>query len=146
MATIKKVRVEAKSLEGFEIETTARQFKATIDQPISGGGKDAGPNPLEYLFMSLAGCIVTIGKIIAKQERLPVQDINVVVEGALDADVLMGKSNNGTRAGFNGVTVTTTINGDLTQEEKERLLERIDARCPISDNIHQMTPISFVVH
>jgi uncharacterized OsmC-like protein len=58
----------------------------------------------------------------------------------------MGKSNNGTRAGFNGVTVTTTINGDLTQEEKERLLERIDARCPISDNIHQMTPISFVVH
>ena len=46
MATIKNVRVDAKSLEGFEIETTARQFKATIDQPVSGGGKDAGPNPM----------------------------------------------------------------------------------------------------
>jgi uncharacterized OsmC-like protein len=144
MATIKNVRVDAKSLEGFEIETTARQFKATIDQPVAGGGKDAGPNPLEYLFMSLAGCIVTIGKIIAKQENLPVRDIHVVVEGDLDADVLMGKSNNGTRAGFHGVTVTTTIDADMTQEEKEKFLERIDARCPISDNLHQMTPISFI--
>lgn len=145
MATIKNVRVDARSLEGFKIETTARQFTAVIDQPKAGGGNDAGPNPLEYLFMSLAGCIITVGKIIVKQEKLPVRDINVVVEGDLDADVLMGKSNNGSRAGFSGVTVTTTIDGDLSQEEKENLLKRIDARCPISDNLHRMTPVRLVV-
>ena len=145
MATLKKVHVEAKSLNGFEIETTARQFKATIDQPKAGGGNDAGPNPLEYMFMSLAGCIITIGKIIAKQEHLPVRDINVSIDGDLDADVLMGKSNNGQRAGFNGVTVTTTIDADMTKEEKEAFLARIDARCPISDNVHNLTPVQLVV-
>ncbi len=144
MATIKNVRVDAKGLEGFEIETTARQFQLTIDQPPSGGGKDAGPNPLEYLFMSLAGCIVTIGKIIAKQEQLPVRGISVVVEGDVDIDVLMGKSHDGTRAGFQSVTVTTTIDADMTQEEKEKLVERIDSRCPISDNIFHTTPLHFV--
>ncbi len=146
MATIKNVHVEAKSLEGFEIETTARQFKAIIDQPKISGGNDAGPNPLEYMFMSLAGCIITVGKIIAKQEHLPVRNIQVIIEGDLDADVLMGKSNNGHRAGFNGVTVNTMIDADMSQAEKEAFLQKIDARCPISDNLHNLTPVKLMVN
>ena len=90
--TIKTVSVDAIQLDGFRIETKSRQHIALVDQPIAGGGTDSGPTPLEYLFVSLAGCIVTIGHIIAKQRRLPVRGIKVHGKGELDTDILMGKS------------------------------------------------------
>lgn len=141
---IKTVSVDAALIEGFKIETRSRQHISIVDQPTDGGGTDVGPTPLEYLFVSLAGCIVTIGQIIAKQRRLPVRNIEVHVEGELDTDVLMGKTQD-VRAGFQGIRVITKIDADMSQEEKEAFLRDIDARCPISDNIHGLTPIEFVV-
>ncbi len=140
----KIVSVDAIQLEGFKIETKSRQHIAIVDQPVAGGGTDAGPTPLEYLFISLAGCIVTIGHIVAKQRRLPVRKIEVHVEGELDTDVLMGKSTD-VRAGFTGIKIHTKIDADMSQEEKEAFLRDVDARCPISDNIHNFTPIEFTV-
>lgn len=144
MTTLKKVSIEAKQIDGFKIETRTGTHVALVDQPKSGGGTDAGPSPLDYLFVSLAGCIATIGHIIAKQRNLPVRGIQVNVEGELDLDILMGKRRDA-RAGFEGIRVITTIDADMTQAEKEQYLREIDERCPISDNIHKMTPMEFVV-
>ena len=141
---IKTVSVDAVQVDGFKIETKSRQHVAIVDQPLTGGGTDAGPTPLEYLFVSLAGCIVTIGHIVAKQRHLPIRKIEVHVEGELDTDVLMGKHHD-TRAGFSGIRVHTKIDGDMSQAEKEQFLRDVDARCPISDNVHNLTPIEFVV-
>ena len=140
----KLVSVDAVQIDGFKIETKSRQHIAIVDQPQAGGGTDAGPTPLEYLFISLAGCIVTIGNIVAKQRRLPVRQIECHVEGELDTDVLMGKSTD-VRAGFTGIRVHTKIDADMSQEEKEAFIHDVDARCPISDNIQNLTPIEFVV-
>jgi uncharacterized OsmC-like protein len=144
MATLKHVTVNARQMNGFTIEAQARNFKVIIDQPEAGGGQNCGPNPLEYLFFSLASCIITIGHLIAKQRHLPVRNIQVRIEGDLDADVLMGKSTT-QRAGFTGIRVITTFDADMTLAEKEQLLRDIDARCPISDNIHNLTPVELVV-
>ncbi len=141
---LKSVSIDAVQVEGFKIETRSRQHVSIVDQPVAGGGTDAGPTPLEYLFISLAGCIITIGHIVAKQRRLPVRNIAVHVEGELDTDVLMGKRQD-VRAGFTGIRVRVNIDADMTQEEKEAFLREVDARCPISDNIHNLTPIEFVV-
>lgn len=143
MAT-KLVSVRAIQVDNFMIETKSRQHISIVDQPPAGGGTDAGPTPLEYLFISLAGCMVTIGNIVAKQRRLPIRKIEANVEGELDTDVLMGKSTD-VRAGFSGVRVQIKIDGDMSKEEKEAFVRDVDARCPISDNIHNVTPIEFAV-
>jgi uncharacterized OsmC-like protein len=140
----KTVSINAKLLEGFKIEVKSRQFISIVDQPPAGGGTDAGPTPLDYLFVSLAGCVATIGRIIAKQKRLPVRGIEVQVEGDIDTDVLMGKRDD-VRAGFSRIRVTTSIDADMTREEKEQFVREIDARCPISDNILNTSSIEFVV-
>jgi len=140
----KNVSVDAVLVEGFKIEVRSRQHVSIVDQPPAGGGTDAGPTPLEYLFVSLAGCFGTIGQIIAKQRRLHVRGIAVHVDGDLDVDVLMGKRDD-IRAGFSTVRVTVKIDADMTREEKEQFVHEIDARCPISDNIINLTPVEFVV-
>jgi len=141
---IKTVCIDAVQIDGFKIETRSRQHVSMVDQPVAGGGKDSGPTPLEYLFISLAGCIVTIGHIVAKQRHLAVRKIEVQVEGELDTDVLMGKSLP-VRAGFSGLRVHTLIDADMSQEEKEQFLKEVDERCPISDNIHNLTPVQYIV-
>jgi len=87
---------------------------------------------------------VTIGHIVAKQRQLPVRSISARVEGELDTDVLMGKRSD-VRAGFSDIRIHVKIDADMTQVEKEAFLKEVDARCPISDNIHGTTPLNFVV-
>lgn len=141
---MKTVSVSAMQVEGFKVETKSRSHVAFVDQPVEGGGTDSGPTPLEYLFISLAGCFVTVGLIIAKQNRLPLRKIEVTVDGDLDTDVLMGKST-AVRAGFSAIRVHAKIDADMTKAEKEQLLRDIDARCPISDNILNLSSIEFMV-
>lgn len=141
---IKNVSVDAIQVDNFKIETRSRQHIAIVDQPPAGGGTDAGPTPLEYLFISLGGCIVTIGNIIAKQRRLPVRKIEAHVEGELDTDVLMGKST-AVRPGFSSIKIQVKVDADMTKEEKEAFIHDVDARCPISDNVLNGTPIEFEV-
>ena len=81
MATIKQVQVEAHMGELFKIESKIHDHTLYVDQPKTGGGEDAGPTPLEYMFLSLAGCIATIGRIVAKQKRITLRAMDVKVEG-----------------------------------------------------------------
>lgn len=141
---IKTVSINATQLDGYKMEARVGQHIAIVDQPVTGGGTDSGPSPLDYLFISLAGCIVTIGHIIARQRRILVKKIEVRVEGDIDTDVLMGK-NSDSRAGFSAIRVFTNIDADMSLEEKKSFLHEIDLRCPISDNINNLTPIEFLV-
>ncbi|OJX47929.1 MAG: hypothetical protein BGO78_05275 [Chloroflexi bacterium 44-23] len=141
---IKNVSVETSLVEGFKIESRMRQHVVYTDQPIESGGTDSGPTPLEYLFVSLAGCIVTLGRIIATQRNLPVHKIEVHVEGDVETDVLMG-INKEARPGFSSIRVHVKFDADMSQKEKENLVHEIDSRCPISDNLLNLTPVEFLV-
>lgn len=115
-----------------------------MDQPQAGGGQDAGPTPLEYLFLSLASCVATIARIVANQRRIPLRSMEVRVSGELDVETLLGKSQ-ANRAGFTGLKVIAKIDADLTPEEKVRFVEEVDRRCPVSENLKSLTPITFEV-
>lgn len=144
MATIKQVQVEAHLGERFKIESRIHDHVVYVDQPKAGGGEDAGPTPLEYMFLSLAACIATLGRIVAKQKRINLRGMDVKVEGELDVEALMGR-NPQARSGFTGIKVTAKIDADLSQGEKEQFLHEVDLRCPVSDNLKNLTPLSFAV-
>lgn len=144
MATIKQVQVEAHLGDRFKIESRIGNHTLVVDQPKTGGGEDAGPTPLEYFFLSLAGCIGTIARIAAKQKRINLRSMDVKVAGELNVEGLMGR-NPGQPSGFGGITVTVKMDADMTKEEKEAFLHEVDLRCPVSDNIHNATPIRLVV-
>lgn len=144
MASIKHVAVEAHLGERFKIESKIGNHTVIVDQPKTGGGEDAGPTPLEYFFLSLAGCIATIARIAAKQKRIALRAMDVTVEGALDVDGLLGR-NPDAQSGFSGITVKVKMDADMSKEEKEAFLHEVDRRCPVSDNIHKATRVTLVV-
>ncbi len=142
--SLKTVSVEASQIHGFRVETRARHHIVRVDQPAEMGGSDAGPTPLELLLISLASCLLTVGKIVAHQRNLPVRNLSAWVEGDIDPDGFLGK-NPAVRIGASQIRVHLRIDGDLTQAEKEALAREIEARCPISDNIGHATPIELVL-
>lgn len=144
MATIKTVKVSANLVDNFKIESQIRQHHIIVDQPPQGGGQDEGPAPVEFLFLSLAACVVTVGQIMAKQKRIPLRNIEARVEGDADIEIFMGKSQEN-RAGFLGIKVFTKIDADMSLEEKKAFLEELDRRCPVSDNLHYTTPVTLEI-
>ncbi|HNE00025.1 MAG TPA: OsmC family protein [Plasticicumulans sp.] len=138
---MKKIQVQAKLGPAFAIEVAAGDPQLYIDQPKAGGGTDTGPSPLEYLFAALAGCVGSIGRIVANQQRLPVRGMDIRVEGELDPAVLLGRST-GTRAGFQQIVVTVDVDADLSEEQKRAFLQEVDRRCPVSENLLNATPVA----
>ncbi len=144
MATMKKVQVEARMGTGFTMESKIHNHTVYIDQPRSAGGEDKGPTPLEMLLLSLAGCFGAIARIMANQRRINLRGMDISVEGELDVEVLLGKTQD-KRSGFGQLKVVARIDADMTREEKEKFLHEVERRCPVSDNIMQTTPISIEV-
>ncbi|MEA3326559.1 MAG: OsmC family protein [Chloroflexota bacterium] len=129
---------------GYRTDVQAGKHLIIIDQPEKGGGKDKGPDPLTVFLSALGGCLGTISAIIAKQERIKLNGLEIEVEGDIDKAFLMGKTEEG-RAGFTEIRVNVNIDADMTDEEKQAFIERVDARCPISDNMGQNTKLAFTV-
>lgn len=136
---ISQVKVTSKIERSFKVEVDA-SHSFIIDQPVAGGGKNQGPNPLEVFLASLSSCICTIGRIVANQKRIKLRSIEAEVEGDIDKDFLIGLTDEG-RAGFTEIRSKVKIDADLTEEEKLELLNEINRRCPIGENIMMTTPM-----
>jgi len=139
MASMKTVKVTARGPDNWLITTQAGKHTALVDQPESLGGNDQGPSPLDYVFVALAGCFITVGKIIAGQKRINLRGMEVEISGDINLDVLRGKDDT-QRAGFQKIIVNLKVDADLSDEEKRQFAEEIDLRCPVSDNLIRTTP------
>jgi len=141
MASMKTVKVQATGPDGWVVKTTAGKHEAYVDQPAGMGGTDTAPTPLDYTFVALGSCLVTIAKIVAGQRKVDLRGVEVEVSGDLNLEVLRGQSKE-ERAGFQSITAEVKIDADLTDEEKEDFLEEVDRRCPVSDNLMKTTPVN----
>ncbi len=137
---VKTVKVESVLDAKFKLESTVHGHKVIVDQPVALGGTDAGLTPLDYLLVSLAGCIGTIGRIVAMQKRITLRGMKITVEGDINTDGLLGKPTDDP-VGFKEFRILVDVDTDLTAEEKEAFVHEVDARCPVSFNLLNNTPV-----
>ena len=140
----KVVSVSTKISDSFQIDVNTGKFNFKIDQP-EPVGLDSAPTPLQYFLSALGGCICTVGKTIAKQQKIDLKGIEVNIDGDFDSDVLLGKSTTG-RAGFTKITVNVKIDADLSTEQKEKFIHDVEKRCPVSDNLSHGTEIELIIN
>lgn len=136
---MKTVKVESKLDSKFKIKSTVSGHPVIVDQPVNQGGTGEGPTPLEYLFVALAGCVGSIGRIIAMQKQIALNGMTISVEGELDTDGLLGK---GAAIGFSEIRVAVDVDADMTAEEKAAFVHEVDERCPVSWNLLNVSNVS----
>jgi len=136
--------IEAESRTETHTAVEARDFSFSVDEPQNLGGTNAGPNPVEYLLGSLAGCLNVVGHAVADEMDIEVRNIEIAIEGDLDPRKFMGAVEE-PRAGYQTVDVSMDLETEADDAAIEEWLATVEERCPVSDNIGNATPLSFSV-
>ncbi|MEO1106314.1 MAG: bifunctional alpha/beta hydrolase/OsmC family protein [Pseudomonadota bacterium] len=122
------IRVTEADPDGFlqDIQAGPRHH-AVADEPVSYGGTDRGMSPYGFVSSGLGACTSMTIRMYARRKRWPLTGVSVDVchdkVHAQDA----GLANEGKVDQFNR---KIRLQGPLTQEQKERLLEIAD-KCPV---------------
>ncbi|MGB0466104.1 MAG: OsmC family protein [Pontibacterium sp.] len=140
MAGLKTISVTANLGTGTTVTADIRDHKVAIDQPIAAGGKNEGPSPLEYFLFSLAGCIGSIARIAAMQQRIELRGMEIKVDASYNPAGLLGKPTED-RIGFQVITVDASIDADLDEAAKQVFLDAVCDRCPLHENIKLETRV-----
>ncbi len=98
--------------------------------PKNAGGADLGPAPPELILAAYAGCVGSIGRIIAFQEKITLRGMTFEVEADYDPDRLLGRETTA-RSGFQEMRLKVKIDADLDDEAKQAFLDKIEERCPV---------------
>lgn len=110
--------------EPYAVTAQARQHTMRCDEPGELGGADTGPSPYELLLSALGSCKIITAKMYADRKGWPLTAARVE---------LTHDRPNG-RTGPERITARFVFEGDLTDEQRTRLLE-IAEKCPVQKTI-----------
>lgn len=91
------------------------------DEPLEAGGGNQGPTPRRLLLSSLGACTAMTVRMYAARHNWPLTGVEVALEF---------NPQGAPAGGGNDIRRRITLSGDLTSEQKERLLE-VAHKCPI---------------
>jgi len=139
-----KFKANAKNENETKMVVEARGFKMIIDEPENLGGTNGGANPVEYLLAALAGCLNVVGNIVAKEMGFQLNGLEMAMEGDLDPAKFLGKQTE-ERAGYKEIRVTLTPDANADEETLKKWVKAVEERCPVSDNISNVTPLKITL-
>ena len=82
-----------------------------------------------------------MGHIIAKEMGFTIRSLKIDAAGPLNPAKLLGQPTDD-RAGYKNIEVTLNVDADVDQAKLDRWLATIESRCPVSDNLMNLTPVS----
>ncbi|GAQ24420.1 MULTISPECIES: OsmC family protein [Tepidanaerobacter] len=131
---VNTVKAKADWKSGTLVECAARNFKVTVDEPISDGGTDTAMNPVELLLCALGGCMSIVASSFAPKFNVDLKGFSVELEGDIDPDGFTGKNPN-VRKGFSEIRYKMHIVSDSPKENIDRLYKFIETHCPVKDTL-----------
>ena len=139
-----KFKINAHSESPARTNVKARNFEIIVDEPKELGGTDQAANPVEYVLAAFAGCLNVMGHLVAQEMKFELRGLEINIEGELNPAKLFGKSDKD-RAGYKQITVCLKPDCDADKDTLDKWLHEVETRCPVSDNIQNVTPVKVEV-
>lgn len=149
-----RFRVRNKWIDGGHNHTTIKDFYGALsDHPhekpfeLEAGepevllGRDEGPNPVEYLLTGLAGCLTSSLVYHAAAKGIEVRGVESRLEGDLDLRGFLGLSKD-VPVGYEEIRVYFTIDADISQQEKEELIQMAQKYSPVFNSVTNPTRVT----
>ncbi|MGF1587514.1 MAG: OsmC family protein [Bacteroidales bacterium] len=137
-------KIKAHSASAAKTIVKARNFEIIVDEPESLGGTDVAPNPVEYVLAAFAGCLNVMGHLVAGEMGFGLRSLKIDIEGSLNPAKLFGKSEED-RAGYKEIVIKLTPDCDAGDDTLSKWLHAVETRCPVSDNLQNITPVKVKV-
>ncbi|MFC4278770.1 OsmC family protein [Achromobacter aloeverae] len=111
------IRIRQNALQGLQFTATASSHDLPIDMPPPEGD---GPDPHDLFDTSLGACKALTVTLYARRKGIPLMSIDVDVQ----------RDDSEERKGVYRLKTVLTLNGDLTEEQRQELLN-VAGRCPV---------------
>jgi putative redox protein len=120
--------------DGYRTEVTAGRHTLVADEPEDVGGTDAGPSPYDLLLSALGTCTGMTLRMYADRKEWPLEEaiVRLSHEKIHAKDCEHCDSQEGR---VDHIDREIEVTGDLTPEQRERLLE-IANKCPVHRTLH----------
>ena len=115
---------------GFECESQIREHTLQMDEPEELGGTDEAPNMVENVLAAYGSCLTVGYSLNASVRGIPINDLRVEVEGALDLAGFFGIDDE-VPAGFSKIEATVYLDAEADEEELQALHEQVLATSPV---------------
>lgn len=104
-------------------------------------GEDKGPNPVEYLLTGLSGCLTSSLIYHAAAKGIKIKGLQSRVEGDLDLRGFLGLSED-VPVGYKHIRVHVKIDADISDEQKQELIEIAQKYSPVFNTVTNPTSVS----
>ena len=112
-----------------------------IDEPPVLCGRNLGANPVEYLLVALSGCLTTSLVAHAAARGIAVKKVESRYEGDLDLRGFLGISEE-VRVGYRNIRLYFKIDADVSQAQKEELIQMAQKYSPVFNSIAKPVAVS----
>jgi uncharacterized OsmC-like protein len=129
------------SFVGLGQEHAHRQaFTVEADHPEVFASEDNGATPPEIVLAALASCLTAGVATVATNRGVQLRSVKATVEGGMDLQGILGIDGD-VRNGFEGVTVTYTIDADASKADLEAIIAQSQKRSAVFDIITNPTTV-----
>lgn len=128
---------------GFRSEVRIRDFAPVpSDEPVSLGGTDTAPNPVEQLLGALGNCLAVGYAANAAASGIKIDALRISLEGDLDLHTFLGLRDG--NAGYDNIRVTVGLTSEAPEDEIAKLHERVINTSPVGHTLSRAVPVSIV--
>jgi putative redox protein len=112
-----------------------------VDEPISAGGEDAGPDPYTLLLGALGGCISMTVTLYARRKQWPLERVTVHLRQNRIHAKDCAECDQSTEGYVHRILRSVEFEGNLSDEQRARLKE-IAHKCPVHKTLSSKIVIS----
>lgn len=117
--------------KNYVAESKIRNHFVVTDVPVSDGGEDTAPTPVEYLLTAIGGCVAITLRMYAARRSWDVGEITV--------NVFQLKDEQGSY-----LTEEISFENDITEDQRKRLLV-FAGKCPVARMVKGETRIESII-
>ena len=117
--------------KNYVAEAKVRNHFVVTDVPVSDGGEDTAPTPVEYLLTAIGGCVAITLRMYAARRSWDVGEITV--------NVFQLKDEQGSY-----LTEEISFENDITEDQRKRLL-MFAGKCPVARMVKGETRIESLI-
>jgi uncharacterized OsmC-like protein len=130
---------------GFRSCATVRSFDPIgSDEPVSLGGGDTAPNPVEQLLAALGNCLAVGYAANATVAGIELRSLRVSLEGDLDLHTFLGLDPDG-HAGFHAIRASVALDTDADAAAIEALHAKVIATSPVGHTLSRAVPVEIAL-
>lgn len=117
----------------FTQHVSTKDHTWLADEPVKVGGNNLGPDPYHHLLAGLGACTSMTLRMYASRKGLPLEHVKVELEHTRDYHADCDDCEKDGK--IEAITRKITLVGDLTDEQRKRLIEIAD-KCPVHKTLH----------